>query len=342
VALKPLKPNVPKAPSFRLGFKPIQGPTIKKPLQYKPPSVKPYVTPAAKDYGQDFLYGKGGYTGPRNPVDMSTFFPGGGGKQYSTQTGTYDQGASREQFTPLTDYGALISGDWEVQDAEAAMASQMSRGRGDFQAALRSQLIDLGLQDTSKLGSLGKYIDADTIKAAAANKYSATAQNQQVAERTHAMNNASLAARGMLSSGQTTKSAEDVIAAQEGAGYSALRNFLEGGAQGLSGLADMEYQMARGVASARAAAAQRAAMYGPGGDPTGFDQYGLSTDYSQTRDTGQATQNMLNQLAQQQLNRQIAAERAAAAKAPKYQAMGPYGPYGPAQYTAANRPYYGR
>lgn len=313
MALKPLKPpKAPKLPSFQLGRKPIMGPALAKPLQYNPRSVQARVTPAAQDFGQRALY-PGGYSAPRNPVDMSTFFPGGGGKQYATRTGTYDQGASQEQFTPATDYGALISGDWEVQDAEAAMASQMSRGRGDFQAALRSQLIDLGLQDTSKLGSLGKYIDADTIKAAAANKYSATAQNAQVAERTRAQNDAALAARGMLSSGQTTKSAEDVISAQESAGYSALRNFLEGGAQGLSGLADMEYQMARGVAQARAAAAQRAAAYGPGGEATGFDQYGLSTDYSQTRDTSAAVAAAQRQLGNQMLNQQLAQQRAQAA-----------------------------
>jgi hypothetical protein len=337
VALKPLKP---KYPSYQLGKKPIMGAGI-KPLQYNPRSVVPHVTPTKQDYGQNFLY-PGGYTLPKNPVDMSTFFPGGGGKQYATQAGTYDQGASREQYTPATDYAGLISGDWEVQDAEAAMGAMMARQRGDFQAGLRSQLIDLGLSDTSKLGSLGKYIDQDTIKAAVANKYSATAQNAQTAQRTRSQNNAALAARGILSSGQTTKSQQDVTAAEEGGNYSALRNFLEGGARGLSGLADQEYQLARGVAQARASAAQRAAMYGPGGDPTGFDQYGLSTDYSATRDTGQATQNMLNQLAQQGLNRQIAAQRAAAANAQKYQAMGPYGPYGPARYTAANRPYYGR
>jgi len=162
------------------------------------------------------------------------------------------------------DYGSMISGDWEVQDAEAAMGAQMARARGDFQAGLRSQLIDLGLSDTSKLGSLGQYIDAATIKAAVANKYSATAQNAQAAERAGAQNNAALAARGILSSGQTTKSAQDVTAGQESSNYSALRGFLEGGAQGLGSLGDLEYNLARGVAQARQAAAMRAADLYPG------------------------------------------------------------------------------
>lgn len=272
-------------------------PALKKPTQYKPPSAKPYVTPRARDFGQNALY-PGGYTQPARPVDMTTFFKGG------TTAGTYDQGESREVLTPATDYASLISGDWEVQDAEAAMGAQMARARGDFQAGLRQQLIDLGISDTSKLGSLGKYIDADTIKAAVANKYSATAQNAQSAERARSQNNAALAARGLLSSGQTTKSQQDVTTAQEGANYAGLRSFLEGGASGLSGLADMEYQMARGVAAARAAAAQRAAEFGPGGEPTGFDQYGLSTDYSATRNTQGAVNSMMRQLANQGLNRQ--------------------------------------
>ena len=60
----------------------------------------------------------------------------------------------RESGSPTT--AALIAGDWEVQDAEAAMGAGMARRRGDFQAGLRQQLIDLGISDTSKLGSLGQ------------------------------------------------------------------------------------------------------------------------------------------------------------------------------------------
>jgi hypothetical protein len=184
-----------------------------------------------------------GYTAPPTPIGQTNANPG---------------------------YGGLISGDWEVQDAEAEMGAQMARARGDFQAGLRQQLIDLGLSDTSKLGSLGKYIDADTIKAAVENKYSATAQIAQQEARGRDQQNAALAARGLLSSGQTTKSATDIAAQAESGRYSALRSFLEGGASGLSGLGDMEYQLARGVAQARQAAAMRAAemyQYGAEGGP---------------------------------------------------------------------------
>jgi hypothetical protein len=253
VALKPLrKPAVVKKPPV---FKPWTPPKPPK----APVLTRQQVAPRSTTAG---LTPYTGYTGPGvqdlinqgtigwDPANLANLgytpppnwgFGGGGG------------GAGGP------DYGSMISGDWEVQDAEAAHGAQMARARGDFQAGLRSQLIDLGLTDVSKLGSLGQYIDQDTITKAIENKYSATAQIGQQAERGRAQNNAALAARGLLSSGQTTKSQQDVSAAAESGRYSALRSFLEGGASGLSGLADMEYQGARGIAAARQAAAMRAA-----------------------------------------------------------------------------------
>ena len=311
-------------------------PALKAPTMFKPKSVNPYVTPAARDYGQNFLY-PGGYKGASNPANMNTWFTNGpGAGALKTTTGTYDQGESREQYTPLTDYGSLISGDWEVQDAEAAMGAEMARARGDFQAGLRQQLIDLGISDTSKLGSLGKYIDADTIKAAVANKYSATAQNSQAAERARAGNNAALAARGILNSGATTNAQQQVSAAQEAGDYQGLRSFLEGGASGLSGLGDMEYQLARGVAQARAAAAARAAEFGPGGDPTGFDQYGLSTDYSAyDPKAAAAAMAATRQMANQGLNRQIRSQTPRMLNQRQFMARNPRGVY--ANYLRAYR-----
>ena len=166
---------------------------------------------------------------------------------------------------------SMISGDWEVQQAEAAMAEQMARARGDFQSGLRTALIDLGIGDTAQLGSLGQYIDKATIQKAVENRYSQTAQIGQQAERSRAMNNAALAARGILSSGQTTKSQQDVSGQAEQSRYSALRDFLGEGAAGLRGLGDLEFQMAQGVAAARSAAAYRAAMAG-GFDDEGYGQ----------------------------------------------------------------------
>jgi hypothetical protein len=164
----------------------------------------------------------------------------------------------------------LIGGDWEVQAAEAAMGAGMARKRGDFQAQLRQALIDLGIGDTSKLGNLSQYIDADTIKAAVENKYSQNAQIGQQAEKITAQTRARNAAMGRLSSGETTNRETEIAAQAEGNRFSALRDFLSGGAVGLSSLADAEAGYAEQIAMARAAAAQRAAETYPdafaGGD----------------------------------------------------------------------------
>lgn len=156
-------------------------------------------------------------------------------------------------------YAGLIGGDWEVQDAEAAMAARMASLRSDFQTGLRQGLIDLGVTDTSKLGAFSGYIDADTIAKAAQNKYSTTAQVAAAEKRQQRQSRAALAARGILSSGQTTKSEGDIASTAETARYNALRDFLAQGQSGLRGIADEEYALSRGVAQARQAAAMRAA-----------------------------------------------------------------------------------
>jgi hypothetical protein len=159
------------------------------------------------------------------------------------------------------DLSKLISGDWEVQDAETAMASRMSALRDSFQANVRRALIDLGVGDTSKLGKFGSYVDSDTIQQAIANKYSANAQIQQSQERASNQMQAALAGRGMLASGQLTKSSGDIAADAEKSRYDALQSFLGSGEEGLRGLGDAEYDLGQGVAKARAAAAQRASAY---------------------------------------------------------------------------------
>lgn len=175
-----------------------------------------------------------------------------------------------------TDWSGLIGGDWEVQGAQAEADARMGRARGDFQSQLRQMLIDLGVTDKSKLGNLGQYIDANTIAQAAANKYSKTAQIAQQETQANAQNQAALAARGILTSGQMTTDLENVTAQAESARYQGLRDFLSGGAQGLSSLADLQDQLDQGIAQARANAAQRAAeqyywnqqMMGGGYGPT--------------------------------------------------------------------------
>lgn len=158
----------------------------------------------------------------------------------------------------------LISGDWEVQGAETDMAAGMARARGNFQAQIRQALIDLGIGDTSKLGNLSQYIDADTIKAAVENKYSRNAQTGAAAAKANAVNRAQLAARGILSSGGTTKAETDVATQAEASRFQDLRDFLSQGSAGLMGLADQEAQYARAIAQARGNAAMRAAETYPG------------------------------------------------------------------------------
>lgn len=250
-----------KYPSFQLGKKPIMRAAVKKPNMVMPRSVKPYGGPApGADYGQNALY-PGGYQGVARPVDWSDIFTNPGNWAYNAQTGGGGGGGGGGP----TGGAGIIGGDWEVQDAEAAMAAGMARARGDFQAGLRQAFIDYGGgADLSKLGNLSKYLDTDTIKAAVANKYSQNAQIGQQAEKITAQTRARNAAMGRLSSGETTNRETEIAAQAEGNRYTALRDFLSGGAQGLMGLADREEQYASAVAQARAAAAMRAAETYPG------------------------------------------------------------------------------
>jgi len=217
------------------------------------------------------------------------------------------------------DWSALIGGDYGVQQAETDMASTMQRKQGDFQSQLRQMLVDLGVTDTSKLGNLGKYIDQETIQNAAANKYSTVAQIGQQEAQANAQNQASLAARGMLTSGQTTTDLENVTAQAENARYQGLRDFLSAGASGLGQLADIQDQLAQGVAQARAAAADRAAQEyywqqmmggGMGGGYGGYDPYGQGA-VSQALSTisAPALQQALSPAGMQNIMRQTFARR---------------------------------
>lgn len=173
----------------------------------------------------------------------------------------------------------LIGGDYGVQEMESLMNSQMGRAQGDFQTQLRQNLIDLGVTDPKQLGTFGKYIDANTIQQAAANKYSQMARVQQMETANQNQMQASLAARGLLGSGQLAKSTEDILAQGESGRYDALRQFLQGGAQGLTQLADMNNQYAMQLAQARADAAARAAQtYWAMGAGGGYSPYGPGYD----------------------------------------------------------------
>jgi hypothetical protein len=159
------------------------------------------------------------------------------------------------------DWTGLIGGSWEVSQAQAMMASQMARARANLQASLRQNFIDLGYTGgKSALGGLGSYIDKSTIQQAINNKYSVYAQTAREEAQANAGNEAELAARGILSSGQHTKSLQDVTNAAEQNRYMGLREFLRTGQTGLEHLGDVEAQMAQGVMQAQFAAAQRVAQ----------------------------------------------------------------------------------
>ena len=171
----------------------------------------------------------------------------------------------------------MIGGSYEVAQAEAMMGAQMARARTNLQNSLRMNVIDLGIGSKADLGDLSQYIDKATLQKAAANKYSTTAQIADQQARANANNDAQLAARGILSSGQTTKSAQDVTNQCEQARYMGLREFLRSGQTGLEHLGDVESQMAQGVMSARFAAASRLAQLYSGAGAGGGSALGSSS-----------------------------------------------------------------
>jgi hypothetical protein len=213
---------------------------------------------------------------PPKPKPKPVLFSGYGGASPDVRAGSQESypnqraitggpAGAAQQALASNPYRNMIGGDWEVQGAESEMNARMGRARGDFTSQIRQALIDLGVTDTSKLGSLGSYIDADTISKAAENKYSQTAQISQQETAKQAQSQAALAARGMLSSGQLTTDTERTLAEGESARYGALRDFLGAGQSGLSGLADLNDQLAGNLAQARYAAAARAAdLYNQG------------------------------------------------------------------------------
>lgn len=173
------------------------------------------------------------------------------------------------------DYSALIGGDWETQFAEGNKAAALARAKAQYRQSLNQALIDLGVTDLGQLGEFGQYVDADTIAKAASNKYSTMAQIANQQRKSTTQSSASLAARGILSSGQNVENRENIIEGAESARYGAMREFLSGAEQGLTGLGDLEFQLDQEIAKARGAAGQRAAETYPFGYPEpGDDIFG--------------------------------------------------------------------
>lgn len=226
------------------------------------PVVHPAVTPTVLGNPTTRLPGTTGFpavtpAGAVNPVADPGTFTGAG------VTGVQPKAPGTPGYDPNTagiDWGGLIGSSYEVSAAQALMASEMARARSNLKADLRQNFIDLGLPDTSQLGNLGQYINKGTIQAAINNKYSTYGQVALAEARANASNDAELAARGILQSGQTTSSREDVINQAEQARYMGLRDFLRSGQTGLEHVGDVQAQMAQGVMQAQFAAAQRIAQ----------------------------------------------------------------------------------
>ena len=162
----------------------------------------------------------------------------------------------------IPDYASMIPGDWEVTDAEAQGRQTTGEAESAFQKSLREAFIDYG-GDAAKLGDYSKYIDQPTIDAAQANKFSVTAKNLAASTKFLRQAQAQQAARGMLGSGATTQASQEALTARDAADYSAMRDFLGGAEQGMSGLAGMRAEVANRISQARAAAAARLAAQMP-------------------------------------------------------------------------------
>jgi len=160
-------------------------------------------------------------------------------------------------------YGAIIAGDWELGQAQAQGAKDIGGAETDFQKRLRQAFIDFGASDTSRLGEYAKYIDNPTIEAAKQNKFSTLAQNLKAQTANLRQGRAALAARGMLSSGQTTNDTLTQEQGREQADYGGLRDFLGGADQGTSQLASLRQSIADRIAAARQSAADRAYQDNP-------------------------------------------------------------------------------
>ena len=159
------------------------------------------------------------------------------------------------------------------------LESQRDEDIGSFRSGMgtkiKQALIDLGLADVSQLDPEARsYVDDATIEAAKANKYSLFAQLQQKANRATAQSRAKLAARGMLSSGQLSKEAQDVLEQTEAARYTGVREFTGGVGDLVGQYAARQREWANKIAEARMqAAAMGYSGYGGGGGGGGGGEW---------------------------------------------------------------------
>jgi hypothetical protein len=252
-----------------------------------------------------FTSGKGYYAKPPAPTG------GGGGTTFtmprsaiSSLGGMYTPrdvsgaplgGAPQPIAAPdlegVGDYGGAATGGFggalEPYSGPSAdlLQSQSTEDLGTMGSTMTSRirqaLVDLGLTDVSQVNEGARqYIDEPTLAAAKANKYSLFQQVADAAAKATAQSRAELAARGMLGSGQLTKSAQDIIKQGEEKRYAGTRTFSGTVGELLAAYAQRQREWAQKIAEARFQEAQyhaamRSAQMGAGPD-AGF--YGIAAD----------------------------------------------------------------
>lgn len=223
---------------------------VPKPVIKKPPA-RPL--PGNPNWSQAAEYGWTGSPDP-NVVSRATQFAPEISGDYSFNTGGGGGGA-------MPGWGI------DVGMLESQRDEDIGSFRSGMGTRIKQALIDLGLSDVSQLNEQARsYVDDATLEAAKQNKYSLFAQLQQKANRATAKSRAALAARGMLSSGQLTKEAKDVLEESEQARYAGVREFSGGIGDLMEQYASRQREWANKIAEARMqAAASGYGGYGGGG-----------------------------------------------------------------------------
>jgi len=162
--------------------------------------------------------------------------------QPSGDGGGYDY-APPQQFVP----------NFDTTELENSWQSKLANARTQYGADLKQKIIDLGLSDWGQIQdpTALSYLDEPTRQAAANNQYSLRALSQQRYEKQTANARAQLAARGMLSSGQLTKTTNDALQGKQLQDYTDMRDLLTAITGWNQNLADMENQRQQALAQAR-------------------------------------------------------------------------------------------
>lgn len=174
--------------------------------------------------------------------------------------------------TPAFDYMSTFSSDPEYSAAVKELAAQSQAQRSQMLNAIKGLAVQWG-GDLSAMLKSG-LVDAETVKQAAANKFSSTAERQRDLGRTQGQNILDLAARGVLRGGGLTVG-ENLAQEQYQRGtqvdanqlnqnvLAAQQNFLSGEAQRQSELRAVRSSVYNRLAQMQMAAASQAATYQP-------------------------------------------------------------------------------